>query len=203
MALTETVNEKLQNEKNRMRTVLLANRDALPPSVRATASRLIVGKICALAQYANAKTVMTYMGFGSEIETQPFFERIIADGKIAVLPRVDRGSQTLILHAARGMSDLLTGKWGIREPCADAPPVSIKEIDFLLMPGVAFDRFGNRLGYGRGYYDKLLVIADPALTRVAAAFSCQIVEAVPVGPTDQRIDCIITESEIIKPDHDR
>ena len=203
MALTEAMNEALQNEKISMRTAVLATRDALPPAVRATASRLIVGKICALAQYANAKTVMTYMGFGSEIETQPFFERIIADGKIAILPRVDRGSQTLMLHTARDISDLLTGKWGIREPGADAPQVSINEVDFLLMPGVAFDRFGNRLGYGRGYYDKLLVIADPALTRVAAAFSCQIVEAVPVGPNDQRIDRIITENEIIKPDHER
>ena len=143
------------------------------------------------------------MGFGSEIETQPFFERIIADGKMAVLPRVDGGSQTLMLHRARGTSDLLTGKWGIREPGADAPPVSINEIDFLLIPGVAFDRSGNRLGYGRGYYDKLLSIADPALTRVAAAYSCQIVEAVPVGPNDQRIDSIITENEIINTHHDR
>ena len=203
MALTETVNENLQNEKTRMRAAVLATRDALPPSVRASASRLIVEKICALAQYEKAKIVMTYMGFGSEIETQPFFERIIADGKIAVLPRVDRRSQTLMLHTARDISDLLTGKWGIREPGADAPPVSINEVDFLLMPGVAFDRLGNRLGYGRGYYDKLLSTADPALRRVAAAFSCQIVQAVPVGPNDQRIDSIITENEIIKPDHDR
>ena len=203
MALTETVKENLQNEKTRMRAAVLATRDASPPAVRATASRLIVGKICAMAQYANAKIVMTYLGFGSEIETQPFFDRIIADGKIAVLPRVDRGSQTLRLHRARGTSDLLTGKWGIREPGADAPPVSINEVDFLLMPGVAFDRLGNRLGYGRGYYDKLLSTADPALTRVAAAFSCQIIKAVPVGPNDQRIDSIITENEIINTHHDR
>ena len=197
------MSDKLQTEKKKMRAAILALREAMPPAARSAASRAIIDKVCGLPQYAEATVVLTYMGFGSEIETQSFFERIIADGKIAVLPRVDRASQTLMLHAARSTSDLLTGKWGIREPRADAPTVSIDEIDFLLMPGVAFDRFGNRLGYGRGYYDKLLLIADPALTRVAAAFSCQIVEAVPVGPTDQRIDCIITENEIIKPDHDR
>ena len=197
------MSDKLQTEKKKMRAAILALREAMPPAARSAASRAIIDKVCGLPQYAEATVVLTYMGFGSEIETQSFFERIIADGKIAVLPRVDRASQTLMLHAARSTSDLLTGKWGIREPRADAPTVSIDEIDFLLMPGVAFDRFGNRLGYGRGYYDKLLSIADPALTRVAAAFSCQIVEAVPVGPTDQRIDCIITENEIIKPDHDR
>lgn len=197
------MSDKLQTEKKKMRAAILALREAMPPAARSAASRAIIDKVRGLPQYAEATVVLTYMGFGSEIETQSFFERIIADGKIAVLPRVDRASQTLMLHAARSTSDLLTGKWGIREPRADAPTVSIDEIDFLLMPGVAFDRFGNRLGYGRGYYDKLLSIADPALTRVAAAFSCQIVEAVPVGPTDQRIDCIITENEIIKPDHDR
>ena len=197
------MSDKLQTEKKKMRAAILALREAMPPAARSAASRAIIDKVCGLPQYAEATVVLTYMGFGSEIETQSFFERIIADGKIAVLPRVDRASQTLMLHAARSTSDLLTGKWGIREPGADAPQVSINEVDFLLMPGVAFDRFGNRLGYGRGYYDKLLVIADPALTRVAAAFSCQIVEAVPVGPNDQRIDSIITESEIIKPDHER
>ena len=197
------MSDKLQTEKKKMRAAILALREAMPPAARSAASRAIIDKVCGLPQYAEATVVLTYMGFGSEIETQSFFERIIADGKVVVLPRVDRASQTLMLHAARSTSDLLTGKWGIREPRADAPTVSIEEVDFLLMPGVAFDRFGNRLGYGRGYYDKLLVIADPALTRVAAAFSCQIVEAVPVGPTDQRIDCIVTENEIIKPDHDR
>ncbi len=203
MVSGESVCEKLQREKREMREAVLATRSAMLPAVRGMASGVIIEKVCSLPEYAQAKVVLTYMGFGSEIETQSFFERIIADGKIVVLPRVDRASQTLMLHAARSTSDLLTGKWGIREPRADAPTVSIDEVDFLLMPGVAFDRFGNRLGYGRGYYDKLLVIADPALTRVAAAFSCQIVEAVPVGPTDQRIDCIVTENEIIKPDHDR
>ena len=197
------MSDKLQTEKKKMRAAILALREAMPPAARSAASRAIIDIVRGQPQYAEATVVLTYMGFGSEIETQSFFERIIADGKVVVLPRVDRASQTLMLHAARSTSDLLTGKWGIREPGADAPQVSINEVDFLLMPGVEFDRFGNRLGYGRGYYDKLLVIADPALTRVAAAFSCQIVEAVPVGPTDQRIDCIVTENEIIKPDHDR
>ena len=203
MPLRKILNDKLQAEKKCMRQAILAQRDAMPPAARTRASVAILEKICALPHYAQARVVLTYMGFGSEIETQPLFERIIADAKIAVLPRVDRGTQSLKLHSVCGMSELLVGKWGIREPPADAPLVSIAAIDFVLMPGVAFDHFGNRLGYGRGYYDKLLSIADPALARVAAAFSCQIVPAVPVGPHDQKVDSVITENEIMLSTHER
>jgi 5-formyltetrahydrofolate cyclo-ligase len=107
------------------------------------------------------------------------------------------------MQSVASVSELVASKWGICEPPADAPIVSASRIEFILMPGVAFDRSGNRLGYGRGYYDKWLLTADPALARVAAAFSCQIVKKVPVGPHDQTIDSIITENEIINIHHER
>ena len=203
MAFNEATSEKLQAEKKQMREAVLARRDAMLPSARAVASHAIIEKLCNLPTYQHAKVVLTYMGFGSEIETRAFVERIHADGKIAVLPRVDRASRSLILHAVLSLSELEASKWGIREPRADAPLVSINDIEFMLIPGVAFDRAGNRLGYGRGYYDKLLSGVDPELARVAAGFSCQIVDAVPVGPLDQKIDILITENEIINISHDR
>lgn len=203
MVSGESVCEKLQREKREMREAVLATRDAMLPAVRATASRVIIEKVCSLPEYAQAKVVLTYMGFGSEIETDDFLERIIADGKIAILPRVDVGSRTLMLHPVHGVAELRAGTWGIREPRFDAPSVPISAINFALIPGVAFDHVGNRLGYGRGYYDKLLSSADPALARVAAAFSCQIVHAVPFGPNDKAVHSIITENDIIVTKNDR
>ena len=203
MTYVKTMNEKLHAEKKQMREMVLARRDAMSSAARTAASHAIVEKVCALPNYQEANVVLIYMGFGSEIETQRLFERILADAKMAVLPRVDRASQSLILHAVRHISELETNKWGIREPRADAPSLPIDAIEFMLMPGVAFDRSGNRLGYGRGYYDKLLSAASPALARVTAGFACQIVDAVPVGPNDQKIDMIITENEIIKLTNDR
>lgn len=203
MASIESMREKLQTEKKQLREAVLASRDAMQPAVRAAASHAIVEKLCTFPQYRRAKVVLTYMGFGTEIETDVFFERIVADGKMAVLPRVDRASQALILHSARKPSDLEVSKWGIREPRTDAPSVPVSAIEFVLIPGVAFDRAGNRLGYGRGYYDKLLSTAAPALARIAAGFSCQIVDVVPVGLHDEKIDSLITENEIITISHDR
>ena len=197
------MNDRLHAEKKQMREAILAVRDAMPPAARRAASLVIIEKVCALPAYQVARTVLAYIGFGSEIDTQALIERIIADAKIAVVPRVDRATQALILHSVKSLSELVTSKWGIREPPAEAPVISASGIEFILMPGVAFDRSGNRLGYGRGYYDTWLLSVDPALARVAAAFSCQIVARVPVGPHDQKIDTIITENEIINIHHER
>ena len=203
MVFNEAAPENLQAEKKQMRDAVLARRDAMLPSARAVASHAIIEKLCALPRYQHAKVILTYMGFGSEIETRPFVERILIDGKIVVLPRVDRASRSLILHSVHSLSELEASKWGIREPRADTPPVPLSTIEFALLPGVAFDRTGNRLGYGRGYYDKLLSTVDPTLERVAAGFCCQIVDVVPVGPLDQKIDILVTENEIINISHDR
>ena len=197
------MNDRLHAEKKQMREAILAVRDAMPPASRSAASLAIIEKVCELSAYQDARTVLAYSGFGSEIDTGTLIERIIADGKIAVLPRVDRATQALILHSVKSLGELVASKWGIREPPAEAPAISASGIEFILMPGVAFDRSGNRLGYGRGYYDKWLLNIDPALARVAGAFSCQIVAKVPVGQHDQKIDTIITENEIIHIHHER
>ena len=203
MALTDTFNDQLRAEKKQMRSAVLARRDAMSPSERAVASRAIVDKLCNLTSYQSASVVLIYMTFGSEIETKPLFERIVTDGKVVVLPRVDKTSQTLMLHSVKSVAELQSSRWGIFEPATPAPIVALKEVGFVLLPGVAFDRTGNRLGYGRGYYDKLLSRADPTLARVAAAYACQVVEKVPAGPWDQKIDTVITENEIITIPHDR
>ena len=160
MALNDNVNDKLRAEKKQMRSVVLARRDAMTSSATAAASREIVDRLCALTSYQSARVVLTYMGFGSEIETQPLLERIIADGKMVVLPRVDKTSQTLMRHSVESVAELQSSRWGIFEPATSSPMVALKEVGFVLLPGVAFDRTGNRLGYGRGYYDKLLSRAD-------------------------------------------
>ena len=105
----------------------------------------------------------------------------------------------LRLYAVASLTeDLLPGVWGIREPdparCREA---SIEEIDFILVPGVAFDASGGRLGYGGGFYDRLLGHARPGVPKVAGAFSLQVVAAVPVEDHDCRVTTLVTETETI------
>ena len=117
--------------------------------------------------------------------------------KKILLPRVN--GKDLDLYYIKDLSkDLVPGSFGIMEPiAAECIPASYKDIDLVLIPGVAFDRQMNRLGYGGGFYDKLLKILPADLPGIAIAFDLQIVDSIPVMAHDRKIDIIVTETEII------
>lgn len=180
-----------------LREQVLARRDALAESARASASRAITAALLAEPGYIKARSVLAYMSFGTEVDTAAFVARVLHDGKLLALPRIDKAGKSLRLHRVNRLDELVSGVWGIREPHGAAPAVSFADIDFVLMPGVAFDRNGARLGYGAGYYDRLLGTSTAHALRVAAAFDVQIVERVPTDAHDQPLDIIISENQII------
>lgn len=189
---------ELSLEKKALRARVLAERDGMSDPARHTASRDIVARLMALPELASAGCVMTYMSFGVEVDTHGFFEALLADAKTILLPRIDREQKKLVVHAVARDEDLVPGVWGILEPRDDLPVVSIDEADVMLMPGLAFDRAGSRLGYGAGYYDRLLAAAGSRPWRIAAAFDCQIVDAVPVGPQDIPIHALISPTQLLR-----
>jgi 5-formyltetrahydrofolate cyclo-ligase len=195
-------------EKKVIRANVLAARDAMAADVRAIASTRVCDAIIASTPYQNAAIILAYINFGTELSTESVINHALANGKTLVLPRVDKETQQLQLHRVHRLDDLITGGWGIREPRADAEIISPNEIDFILVPGVAFDHAGFRIGYGKGFYDKLLspvnpLSVDPISTRLSAAFDCQIIDAVPNEAHDQRVDIIITPTQKILISHDR
>ena len=175
---------------------MLAQRDALPAAERRALSELITRRLLALDAYRGARCVMAYASFGSEFETGDFISDVLAQGKELVLPGVERGSRTLQLHAVHDPArQLAAGVWGIPQPRAElCPLVPVSRLDFVLVPGVAFSRRCERLGYGGGYYDGFIrgLARRPPL--VAAAFSLQILPALPVSERDQYVDCVVTEN---------
>jgi 5-formyltetrahydrofolate cyclo-ligase len=197
-------------QKRVLRDTVLARRAALTVRDRVAASAAITAILIAHRAYAKARCVLAYASFGDEFDTTALLDHVLQSGKVLVLPRVeksaDKGARQLALHRMYALSDLVTGMWDIPEPRADAPPAKLAEVDFALIPGLAFDRHGGRLGYGGGYYDKLLSTEasknkahpeTPALVRLSAAFSCQIVDAIPMTSLDIHIPTIITEEEVI------
>ena len=192
-----------QAEKKAIRIQVIAARDAMPLDQRAAASSRVCESIITSTLYQNAKTVLAYASFGSELDTATLLERMLADKKNLVMPRVDEASQRLQLHRVRRLDELVAGVWGIREPGAALEIVLPNAIELIIGPGVAFDRAGYRIGYGKGLYDKLLSAANPASTRLSAAFECQIIDAVPNEAHDQRVDIIITPTQKILISHDR
>jgi 5-formyltetrahydrofolate cyclo-ligase len=178
-----------------LRQRILADRDALPVAMRTAASGAIVAAILARTDFRSARAVLLTLPFGSEWDTLALVLATLAAGKTVAVPRVDKASRMLELHAITDpVRDIGTGFRDIPEPLPACPRISRDAIDFVLVPGVAFDRRGRRLGYGGGYYDRLLPLLSPRAARVVGAFDLQLVDRVPAAAHDIAVDAIVTES---------
>ena len=191
------VGAPLREAKQAMRTAVAAARDALDPGWRARASAALVERIAALSTYAAARTVLLTAPFRTEWDAGPLIARSLAAGKTVVLPRVDEGSRMLELkRVADPERDIVAGYRGLPEPDARCERVAASSIDWVLVPGIAFDRSGGRLGYGGGYYDRLLAL--PGMARafsVGLAFDFQIVAALPADPWDRPVNAVVTDRQ--------
>jgi 5-formyltetrahydrofolate cyclo-ligase len=188
----------LHEAKRAMRERVLADRDALAPAVRAAASQAIATRLCAQQSFADARCPLLTLPFRSEWDTHPLFAIAGAEGKTVALPRVNGATRMLDLYEVRDLArDTAPGYRGIPEPDPSLPRVDIRAIDWVLVPGVAFDAAGRRLGYGGGYYDRLLALMPPSTPRVAGAFDAQLVPVVPAAPHDLVVDTLATESQLL------
>jgi 5-formyltetrahydrofolate cyclo-ligase len=180
--------------KAALRREILAARDALTADARAEASAKITAQLLALDAWVNARCVLVYLTFGSEFITKALLENAAASGKQLCLPRVDRAARQLAIHAvADTAADVQAGVWGIREPRPNCPLVALEAIDFVLVPGVAFTRRCERLGYGGGFYDRLIARFEMRPPLVAAAYALQMHDQIPLSATDRQVDLVITE----------
>jgi 5-formyltetrahydrofolate cyclo-ligase len=190
----------LPTTKPGIRKHILSLREQLGPEKRAAFSAGIVARILDLEHYRQAGTILGYMNFGAEFASELWIRQLLAEDKRLVLPRVNHHTNQLDLYWVDDPENqLAAGLWGIREPIVErcerlATP---NEVEFALLPGVAFARDGARLGYGGGYYDKLLGRMAHRPVLAAAAFSLQIVEQIPQVNTDVKVGWIITEQETI------
>jgi len=179
--------------KKEIRTKALAARDSLQPGQRTAKSREIEERLFSLPEFRSARIILFFASFRSEVETSSMIRRALAAGKRTVLPKVV-GRELALYEIGDRDNDVSPGAWGIPEP-RETRPIRLDEIDLILVPGAAFDEQGNRLGYGAGFYDKLLSAFTK--TTAALAFEAQIVPQVPAEPHDVPIKKIVTEKRII------
>ena len=190
------------SDKPSLRKSLIMHREALSAETRNELSAAITSRVTGLPEYLNATTVLGYMNIGAEYSSELWVAQALADGKRLILPRVNHHSNLLDLYWVEDPdTQLAHGLWGIREPIVQRCKrlEALNEVEFALLPGVAFTRDGARLGYGGGYYDKLLAEKGKGLNPVlvAGAFSMQLVEHIPLEDTDVKMNWIITEQEAI------
>jgi 5-formyltetrahydrofolate cyclo-ligase len=181
--------------KQALRKRVAAWRDGLSEARRNADGARLAARVLALECYREARTVLLYFAIGSEPATADLVRAVLNDGKTLVMPRIADGD--LVLHRVDDpATDLAEGVWGIREPLPDRPRVAPKAVDLFLLPGLAFDPSGGRLGYGRGYFDRTLAGAPGV--KAALAFDGQVVERVPTGPHDVAVDLVVTPTRLIR-----
>jgi len=187
--------------KQGIRQSIIALREQLPPHERVRLSNAVTERLVRLAAYQTARTVLGYLNFGAELETESWLRQALSQGKQVLLPRVNRASGHLDLYQVQDLRyDVAPGMWGIREPIAAhcRKVDALAEVDFILLPGVAFTRAGERLGYGGGYYDRLLARMPDRPALVAGAFGLQVVAELPQELTDRKVEWLLTEHETIQ-----
>lgn len=184
--------------KSALRREVIGRVLALAPRDRAEQERLMPALFSRLPGYAQAATVLLYVGaLPEEIDTRPLIASALDEGKRVACPRVNRRERRLVLHEIRDPStDLKPGSLGIPEPDRNLVEIPPQEIDWALIPGIAFDKACDRLGRGAGYYDRLLPLLNQAAARWALAFNEQWVEVLPKEPHDQTLDGVASPNRL-------
>ncbi len=139
------------------------------------------------------KTIAAFVSARGEIPVESLLKSVLASGRTLVLPRVVHSENRMDFHQMDRLSDLVPGSFGILEPRADMPVVQETAIQLVLIPGVAFDPRGGRVGFGKGFYDLALPRLNPEAVRVGVAYSFQVVENLPQIEKDQKMQWILTE----------
>lgn len=190
------------SDKLSIRRYVLSKRDSLSEEIRREKDKKIKDKLIGLSGFKASHKILLYASFRSEVGTADLVKYCIANGKTTVLPKVDKQNNELKLYEIKDMSELSSGYLGILEPdVSEERLFSVEDMDCIIVPGVAFDEHCNRLGYGKGFYDKLLsrVKSQGSVGKVAIALAYeeQIVERIPVDTHDIKMDKIITDRRII------
>lgn len=186
--------------KSCIRKRVLAIRNQMPEKDRMENSRMIAGKLCSLKEYKEAEVLLGFVGYGSEVDTIPFLEQAVLDGKKVYCP-VSDADGTMEFYRFSSGEKLIKGYKNILEPSRSDEMFQKKDEKngakiFLLMPGVAFDKMCHRIGYGKGFYDRYLADFSPQFT-VAVCFACQVVETIPTETHDFIPDMVVTEKQDI------
>lgn len=186
-------------DKALIRKEALLLRDAISGELKKTKDGKIRERLLALPKFSKSTVILLYSSFKSEVDTFELINYCLSNNRTVVLPRVDKSSGELVLFEIKDISELEKGHFGVPEPAVpEDRRRGIAEMDMVIVPGVAFDEECNRLGYGKGFYDKLFSqIGNRRPMRVALAYEEQVAEHIPSEPHDMKMDKIITDKRII------
>jgi 5-formyltetrahydrofolate cyclo-ligase len=183
--------------KRNLRHQMLARRRGIDVAEYRAASLLVQRAFMSTSEFRRAKVLALYHAVHNEVATSLVHAAALADGKTVIYPVVTGGS--LVFRQVVDDKDLHAGTYDIREPLAVCPEVAIGEAEAVIVPGVAYDLRGQRIGYGKGYYDKVLHQLEGQGRLIGFCFDFQVVEELKGEPHDVQMDIIITDRRVIRP----
>jgi 5-formyltetrahydrofolate cyclo-ligase len=185
------------------RNQILSKRDSLSFSTLSYLSKKITDNLRGLKEYQTSRMSFIYVSFRSEVDTHQLIRERLNNGLQVAVPKTDVTNRRLETYLLKDWGkDLRPGAYGILEPDIKVTSlISPSQIDLLVVPGSVFDRQCGRYGYGGGYFDRFLSVEAPQALRIGLAFSLQLLPKIPLKTHDQRMDIIITESEILRCNH--
>lgn len=186
-------------DKGELRKRILSIRNGLKPEEADHKSKIIMDKLISLDEYKNSKVVFVYMSFKNEVKTYDLIERMLSEHKRVVIPYTDTRNTEIIPSEIKSLKDdLVLNSFGYYEPVLEkVKQVNTEKLDLIIAPGVVFDESLNRVGFGKGYYDRILSKKRKDAKAIAVAYEFQVVDEVPTEPHDIKMDMIITEERTI------
>lgn len=182
--------------KRELRQKLRQLQEATPPELRHERSVAVTRRFLGLGEYTKSETIMIFLSTPAEVDTAQIALQCWSDAKRVLAPRVSWEQRRMLPMEINSLtSDVQPGLFGLREPL-EGMPVPVSEIDLVLVPGMAFDEEGNRLGRGRGFYDRFLAHRDFRGITCALAFEAQVVDHVPHDDRDIRVQMLVTEKQV-------
>ena len=182
-------------QKAELRQQIRAALEKISPAVRAVESAELCARL--KVQMSGAHTILFFAPLPDEPDVWPLLEESLAGGKIAALPFYDRDKNVYSARRIKNPADeMVAGKFGVREPASSCPEISRERFDLILVPGMAFDLDGHRLGRGRGFYDRIL--AEMSGIKCGVAYDFQLLEKIPAEPHDAVVDFILTPSRCVR-----
>lgn len=190
------------NEKKLLRKEILANRKNIEQKEKEKMDKFIEDKFYQSKYYKESQKIFIYISFDSEINTLSIINKAMKDGKKIYVPRTEYITKLMDAVEIKSLEDLVKeDRYGILEPSIEKPAIDPNELDLIVVPGVAFDRNGGRMGYGAGYYDRYFKKINndniKRITKLALSYDFQVLEEVPMDENDVRIDFILTETQAI------
>ncbi|WP_315077982.1 5-formyltetrahydrofolate cyclo-ligase [uncultured Clostridium sp.] len=182
----------IMEDKKKLRREILKLRKEIDSEEKKNFDNIIHNKFLKSKFYSQCKNIFVYISYDSEIDTKILIRRALKDGKNIYVPRTNYETKLMEAIKIVSLENLTEDKHGILEPKENELATNLDNIDLIIMPGVAFDKNGGRMGYGGGFYDRYLNKCKKDIHKISLAYDFQVVDCIPMDKHDIRVDYIIT-----------